>query len=89
MPAEVVPQLLGAEKGSDAPIKKAEIGTAAQGILNVCILTADFLGLKACGGTATAYHLLAAVLAKEERLNVSLTDISGWLHNLQKLMDIL
>ena len=66
-----MPQLLGAEKASDAPVKKKGIGAAEQGILNVCILTADFWGLKAAGGTATAYHLLAAVLAKEERLNVS------------------
>ena len=39
--------------------------------LKVCILTADFWGLKSAGGTATAYHLLAAVLAKEENLDVS------------------
>lgn len=31
--------------------------------LKVCILTADFWGMKAAGGTATAYHLLAGVLA--------------------------
>lgn len=29
--------------------------------LGVCILTADFWGLKSAGGTATAYHLLAQV----------------------------
>ena len=29
--------------------------------LGVCILTADFWGNKAAGGTATAYHLLADV----------------------------
>ena len=29
--------------------------------LGVCIMTADFWGLKTAGGTATAYHLLAQV----------------------------
>ena len=29
--------------------------------LGVCIMTADFWGLKSAGGTATAYHLLAQV----------------------------
>lgn len=40
--------------------------------LKVCILTADFWGLKSAGGTATAYHLLAAVLAKSPQLHVGL-----------------
>ena len=39
--------------------------------LRVCIMTADFWGLKSAGGTATAYHLLAAVLAKSKGLHVS------------------
>ena len=39
--------------------------------LKVCIMTADFWGLKSAGGTATAYHLLAAVLAKSKALHVS------------------
>jgi len=30
--------------------------------LGVCIMTADFWGLRSAGGTATAYHLLAQVL---------------------------
>lgn len=30
--------------------------------LGVCIMSADFWGLKTAGGTATAYHLLAQVL---------------------------
>ena len=30
--------------------------------LGICIMTADFWGLKSAGGTATAYHLLAQVL---------------------------
>lgn len=36
------------------------------GALKVCIATADFWGLKAAGGTATAYHLMAAALAKHK-----------------------
>ena len=40
--------------------------------LKVCIMTADFWGLKSAGGTATAYHLLAAVLAKSPHLHVRL-----------------
>lgn len=31
--------------------------------LHVCIVTCDFWGLPAAGGTATAYHLLASYLA--------------------------
>ena len=30
--------------------------------LGVCIMTADFWGLRSAGGTATAYHLLAQVI---------------------------
>ena len=41
--------------------------------LKVCIMTADFWGLKSAGGTATAYHLLAAVLAKSKDIHVSLS----------------
>jgi hypothetical protein len=40
--------------------------------LKVCVLTADFWGLKTAGGTATAYHLLASTLAKSKALDVSL-----------------
>ena len=36
----------------------------------MCIATADFWGLKAAGGTATAYHLMAAALAKHSSLQV-------------------
>jgi len=34
-------------------------------------MSADFWGLKTAGGTATAYHLLAAMLAKSHALEVS------------------
>ena len=44
--------------------------TKAAGKLRVCIATADFWGLKAAGGTATAYHLMAAALAKHSSLQV-------------------
>ena len=44
--------------------------TKAAGRLKVCIATADFWGLKAAGGTATAYHLMAAALAKHSSLEV-------------------
>lgn len=67
LPAEAVPQLLGDE--DDLAEKQA----GKQNVLNICIMSADFWGSKAAGGTATAYHLLAAVLAKEEWLNVRLT----------------
>ena len=63
MPAEVVPKILGDKEA----IKKVPKSDA----LRVCIMTADFWGLKSAGGTATAYHLLAAVLAKEKNLHVS------------------
>ena len=33
-------------------------------------MSADFWGLKTAGGTATAYHLLAAMLAKSHALEV-------------------
>lgn len=36
---------------------------AVQGPLGICIMTADFWGLKSAGGTATAYELLAEVHA--------------------------
>ena len=36
----------------------------------VCVMSADFWGLKTAGGTATAYHLLAAMLAKSHALEV-------------------
>jgi len=39
--------------------------------LKVCIMTADFWGLKSAGGTATVYHLLAAVLANSKHIHVS------------------
>ena len=35
-------------------------------------MSADFWGLKTAGGTATAYHLLAAMLAKSHALEVRL-----------------
>ena len=37
-----------------------------QKVLKICIMSADFWGLKTAGGTATAYHLLAAVLSKNK-----------------------
>lgn len=40
--------------------------------LKVCVMSADFWGLKTAGGTATAYHLLAAMLAKSHALEVHL-----------------
>ena len=40
-------------------------------MLNACIMSADFWGLKTAGGTATAYHLLAAVLSKHKNIKVS------------------
>ena len=39
-------------------------------MLNACIMSADFWGLKTAGGTATAYHLLAAVLSKHKAIKV-------------------
>ena len=39
-------------------------------MLKVCIMSADFWGLKSAGGTATAYHLLAAVLSKDKSIKV-------------------
>ena len=56
-------------------------------------MSADFWGLKTAGGTATAYHLLAAMLAKSHALEVSLVP-SGhfdrilqqvWTESMQKL----
>ena len=41
-----------------------------QPVLKVCIMSADFWGLKSAGGTATAYHLLAAVLSKNPAIKV-------------------
>ncbi len=38
--------------------------------VQVCVMSADFWGLKTAGGTATAYHLLAAMLAKSHALEV-------------------
>ena len=38
--------------------------------MQVCVMSADFWGLKTAGGTATAYHLLAAMLAKSHALEV-------------------
>ena len=76
LPAEAVPQLLSEDDGLSKIAKKQASG-GSQSTLNVCIVTADFWGLAAAGGTATAYHLLAAVLAKEESLNVSCQQCSG------------
>jgi len=41
--------------------------------LKVCVMSADFWGLKTAGGTATAYHLLAAMLARSHALEVGLS----------------
>lgn len=46
--------------------------------LKVCVMSADFWGLKTAGGTATAYHLLAAMLAKSHALEVSLAFTMHW-----------
>ena len=78
LPAEAVPKLLGKEgegwnhaTGGFQESSSVSGHSSGSGKLKVCILTADFWGLKAAGGTATAYHLLAAALAKEENLQVS------------------
>lgn len=42
--------------------------------LKVCILTADFWGLKSAGGTATAFHLLAAALSADPNIQVIAAD---------------
>lgn len=71
MPAEAVSQLLSKEESLEAVEADSSNVIAGKDLLNVCILTADFWGLKTAGGTATAYHLLAAVLATEKNINVS------------------
>lgn len=75
MPAEVVPKLIGKEEEEEDGARMGNTQESQKlkgglGKLKVCILTADFWGLKSAGGTATAYHLLAAVLAKQDHLDV-------------------
>ena len=58
-------QGMGEDQGDEAAAWLAERGLALRergAKLGVCIMTADFWGLKSAGGTATAYHLLAQVL---------------------------
>lgn len=90
MPAEVVPKLIGEDEAitmTSTPKKRESALVAGQsGKLRVCILTADFWGLKSAGGTATAYHLLAAVLAKEASLDVRLSASHLLIHNGRKLL---
>ncbi|KAK9809161.1 hypothetical protein WJX72_010415 [[Myrmecia] bisecta] len=50
--------------------------------VQVCILSADFWGLDAAGGTATAYHLLAEVLAAHSSVS-SVTFLGVSKHLLQ------
>ena len=57
-----------AQDGADEA--KAQAVVPKGGPLKVCIATADFWGLKAAGGTATAYHLMAASLAKYKAFQV-------------------
>ncbi|KAK9821580.1 hypothetical protein WJX81_008053 [Elliptochloris bilobata] len=44
--------------------------------LGVCILTADFWGLKSAGGTATAYHLLAQALGGAPNIHVTFLGVT-------------
>ena len=69
----IVVQNIGDSVSNDVQeaAKEAQPKQANPEALKVCILTADFWGLKSAGGTATAYHLLAAVLAKSPNLHVS------------------
>ena len=92
MPAEAVPKLLGKEgEGGNTGTGKSKASTvisghsSGTGKLKVCILTADFWGLKAAGGTATAYHLLAAALAKEDSLQVSADSLFCLLQDLMPI----
>ena len=57
-----------AGKGIGGQVKPLTAST--NGKLNICILSADFWGLKSAGGTATAYHLLAAVLGQVDNFEV-------------------
>ncbi|CAL8462880.1 g2414 [Coccomyxa elongata] len=52
--------------------------------LGVCIMTADYWGLKTAGGTATAYHLLAQALASSEELQVTFLAVSRHLQQCQE-----
>lgn len=63
---------VAAETQEAAQVEAEVDNWANPNAIKVCIMTADFWGLKSAGGTATAYHLLAAVLAKSRDLHVSL-----------------
>ncbi|KAK9805857.1 hypothetical protein WJX73_008965 [Symbiochloris irregularis] len=56
---------------------EAVASTASGPQLKVCILTADFWGMKAAGGTATAYHLLAGVLGGSKDFKVTFLGASN------------
>ena len=60
-----------ADKASLADFLGGRSTSSAASSLKVCIMTADFWGLKSAGGTATAYHLLAELLAQNPTLSVS------------------
>ncbi|KAK9813475.1 hypothetical protein WJX73_001034 [Symbiochloris irregularis] len=77
---------LGTHLGGNAEPASARLLTAgladpfpeptAANPYKVCIMTADFWGLKNAGGTATAYHLMASVLAKHPGLQVTMVQIT-------------
>ena len=46
--------------------------------LGVCIMTADFWGLRSAGGTATAYHLLAQVILISSCTHTRFEKIQEW-----------
>ncbi|KAK9907269.1 hypothetical protein WJX75_000339 [Coccomyxa subellipsoidea] len=52
--------------------------------LGVCIMTADFWGLKTAGGTATAYHLLAQALSLSPGLQVTFLAVTRHLQLCQE-----
>ena len=68
--------VVSAEVQEAAEAGAKQVAVADPKALKVCIMTADFWGLKSAGGTATAYHLLAAVLAKSKDIHVSTSTCS-------------
>lgn len=73
----------GAAAGDEGQRWLAERGLALRprgAPLGVCILTADFWGLKNAGGTATAYHLLAQACSPSAGQQSSLSVGSARLH---------
>lgn len=80
-PVDVNPKTLGKNSTAeflDSMKKTGDVQTlgGSSEKLKVCIFSADFWGLKSAGGTATAYHLLAAVLGKVDSLEVN---TSAWI----------